>query len=58
MIGNRFYGANISQVKISRNVVVVGGKGVGVEARNTYLCGAEAGEVNEQNSEVRYERNS
>ena len=24
-------------------------KGVGVEARNTYTCGAEAGEVNEMN---------
>ncbi len=23
------------------------GKGVGVEERNTYTCGAEAGEVNE-----------
>jgi hypothetical protein len=25
------------------------GKGVGVEARNTYTCVAEAGEVNEMN---------
>ena len=33
--------------KINGNAVVWVGKGVGVEARNTYTCGAEAGEVNE-----------
>jgi hypothetical protein len=49
MIWNRFYGVNNSQVKISGNAVIVGGKGVGVEARNTYTRGAEAGEVNEMN---------
>jgi hypothetical protein len=35
--------------KISGNAGVVGGESVGVEARNTYTCGAEAGEVNEMN---------
>ncbi len=49
MICNRFYRANNSQVKISGNAVVVGGKGVGVEARDTYTWGVEAGEVNEMN---------
>jgi uncharacterized membrane protein len=46
MIGNRFYGAKNSQVKISGMLLWVG-KGVGVEVRNTYTWGAEAGEVNE-----------
>lgn len=41
------YGANNSQVKISGNAVVVGWKGVGVEARNTHTWDGEAGEVNE-----------
>lgn len=49
MIGNRFYGANNIAGKISGNAGVVGGKCGGVEARNTYTCGAEAGEVNEMN---------
>jgi len=49
MIGNRFYGANNSQVKISVNDPNVGGERCGCEARNTYTCGAEAGEVNEMN---------
>lgn len=31
------------------NPVAVGWESVGVEARNTYTCGAEAGEVNEMN---------
>ena len=47
MIGNRFYGANNSQVKIRGNDVVVGGEKGGCEARNTHAWGAEAGEVNE-----------
>jgi hypothetical protein len=42
MIGNRFYGANNIAGKISGNAGVVGGKGVGVEERNTYTWGAPA----------------
>jgi hypothetical protein len=49
MIGNRFYGANNSQVKIGGMLLARVGKSVGVEARNTHTFGAEAGEVNEMN---------
>jgi hypothetical protein len=49
MIGDWGYGANNSQVKISGNDVGVGGESMGVEARNTYTWGAEAGKVNEMN---------
>lgn len=35
--------------KISGNAEAVGRKVVGVEGRNTYTWGAEAGEVNEMN---------
>jgi len=44
-----FVGQTISQVKISGNAVVVSGESVGVEARSTYTCGVEAGEMNEMN---------
>lgn len=47
MIGNRGLWGKHFAGKIGGNAVVVGWKGVGVEARNTYTCGAEAGEVNE-----------
>ena len=47
MIGNRFYGANNMQVKISGNDRIVGGEKGECEARNTYTCGAEAGEEKE-----------
>jgi hypothetical protein len=47
MIGTRFYGANNSQVKYAGMLELWAGKGVGVEGRNTYTWGAEAGEVNE-----------
>ena len=43
------YGVNNSQVKISGNAVGVGREKGGCEVRNTYLCGAEASEVNEMN---------
>jgi hypothetical protein len=42
-----FMGQIISQVKISENAVILGGESMGVEVRNTYTWGAEAGEVNE-----------
>jgi hypothetical protein len=35
--------------KISGNADAVGGERCGCEERNTHMCGAEAGEVNEMN---------
>jgi hypothetical protein len=47
MMANRgVYGANTPQVKNGNNASV-GGERCGCEARNTHMCGAEAGEVNE-----------